>query len=392
MRLTQTFSRQLRGLDALALAPVIALPAHGQRSQIRPQTATCSQMSAEPPHCGPAQLLIQPMARACATVGRTLPFRFGQLFLLRDLDGEQGSPQFESEVELLTQSTGAVIFSIDDFGQAIVLENTPRRVRARGNLNDVIDMQRSCLYRAQDAGRHDEIRMRLTRARGGTFDDVFQSSGLFAEWRLSVQTDTRLAVDTALCQPAPPRLVAAYNSGHLDNDGATAFSQLAFDTTLGNGESLLLLRNGLLVAQGPATGAGTRLATRWLQAAGPNFAQGCQVPTGVVAQQLSCGPPPVLVAGSSRSLSVSASPMPGSGAPILLSSLTPGVCNITQAGVISVPSQVAGGSVCPIAANKGGFFAAGVLHQSAVQAVLHLQIAALPQSHTKTRRPQEFST
>jgi len=259
MRLTQTFSRQLWGLGALALAAVIALPAHGQRSQIRPQTATCSQMSADPPHYGPAQLLIQPMARACVTVGRTLPFRVGQLFLLRDLEGEQGSPQFEWEVELLTQSTGAVIFSIDDFGQAIVLENTPRRVRARGNLNDVIDMQRSCLYRAQDAGRHDEIRMRLTRARGGTFDDVFQSSGLFAEWRLSVQTDTRLAVDTALCQPAPPRLVAAYNSGHLDNDGATAFSQLAFNTTLGNGESLLLLRNGLLVAQGPATGAGTRL-------------------------------------------------------------------------------------------------------------------------------------
>ncbi len=105
---------------------------------------------------------------------------------------------------------------------------------------------------------------------------------------------------------------------------------------------------------------------------GATWSAGC---TAALPQQvLTFGPVPTLVTGGAGVVSATSNPSPGSVAPIIYSSLTPGVCTVnSSSGLATVLPAAPMGSVCTIAANKAG----DATINSAVQVAQAIKISAL---------------
>jgi hypothetical protein len=107
--------------------------------------------------------------------------------------------------------------------------------------------------------------------------------------------------------------------------------------------------------------------------AGAVWSTGCTA--ALPSQTLAFGTVPVLTAASMNGqVNVSSSPLPGSSAPIVYSSLSPSICTVNaSSGIVTLLPSVPMGSICTIAANKAGDGS----YNSAVQVAQAIKISGV---------------
>jgi Leucine-rich repeat (LRR) protein len=141
-------------------------------------------------------------------------------------------------------------------------------------------------------------------------------------------------------------------------------------TNLAPGQSALC-PNLLTVTIDPVWDAATGM-TPWSTACG----------SGLIPQVLNFAPAPSLMIGGTGTVVAISTPTPGSSAPIVYSSLTPGVCSVgASTGLVTVLPAAVIGNTCTVAADKAG----DAVHSAAAQIQQSMVIAgATPTQFTVT--------